>query len=138
MEPFRTFCVAIIKAYANTVIGQQPHQLVAAAELQGVGCSTCSECAALKAFFLQDTPMIDFSGAQAKRSHIEQHLSATASWGVTWETHKLRSPHTLRVCLECSERTGAACGIGRWSDAAVGLGAGLRLDIGENGSPEKG
>lgn len=96
-EPFRTFCVAVIKAYANTVVGQKPHQLVAVAELEGVGCSTCAECAALKAFFLADTPSIDFSRAQTKRSHIEHHLGATSPWGVTWETHKLGSPHTLRV-----------------------------------------
>ncbi|KAJ7117606.1 hypothetical protein C8R44DRAFT_983104 [Mycena epipterygia] len=96
-DPFKTFCVAVIKAYANTVMGQKPHELVSIAELEGVGCRTCSECAALKTFFLGDESSIDFSRPQAKRSHLEYHLAATTPWGVTWETHKLRSPHTLRI-----------------------------------------
>ncbi|KAJ7698960.1 hypothetical protein B0H17DRAFT_1129504 [Mycena rosella] len=96
-EPFRMFGVAVIKAYANTVMGRQPHELVPTAELEGVGCKTCPDCVALKAFFVEDKPSIDFSRAQAKRSHLEQYLDATTPWGVTWETHKLRSPHTLRV-----------------------------------------
>ncbi|KAJ7509830.1 hypothetical protein B0H11DRAFT_2184320 [Mycena galericulata] len=96
-DPFRTFCVAVVKAYANTVVGLNPHQLVAAAELEGVGCNSCSECAALRVFFVEDARTIDFSRVQAKRSHLEHQLSATSAWGVTWDTHKLGSPHTLRV-----------------------------------------
>ncbi|KAJ7464609.1 hypothetical protein FB451DRAFT_1370337 [Mycena latifolia] len=96
-EPFKTFYMAVIKSYANTMIGRKPHELVAAAELEGVGCSTCAECAALKAFFAGDQSSIDFSRAQAKRSHLEHQLAATTPWGVTWETHRTGSPHTLRI-----------------------------------------
>ncbi|KAJ7210530.1 hypothetical protein GGX14DRAFT_451009 [Mycena pura] len=97
-DPFKFFSVATVKTYANTMMVLKPHELVAAAELEGVGCrGVCAECASLKAFFRGDSPLIDFSRAQKTRYHLESHLHSTSPWGVTWETLKLGSPHTLRI-----------------------------------------
>ncbi|KAJ7108876.1 hypothetical protein C8R43DRAFT_1139929 [Mycena crocata] len=95
-DPFHTFCGAVIKAYANAMEGKKPHELVIGSELNGVGCSACSECSALRAF-LEDKVSIDFSRLQNKRIHLDYRLCATTPWGVTWETHKSGSPHTPRI-----------------------------------------
>ncbi|KAJ7509815.1 hypothetical protein B0H11DRAFT_2184309 [Mycena galericulata] len=96
-DPFRT-----LRKYHR---GLKLHQLAAASELEGVVCNSCSECAALRAFFHGRCPNERFPRVEAKHSHPEHQLSATSAWGVTWDTHKLGSPHTLRITKPASMTT---------------------------------
>ncbi|KAJ6510811.1 hypothetical protein C8R45DRAFT_1161869 [Mycena sanguinolenta] len=97
IEPYRMFAAAVVKAFAEQVIGQKPTEAVSAALRQAVGCQDCGECHELRTFFLSDEPIIRLSRAQPIRTHLESELGKTSSWGVTWKTIRSGSPHTLLV-----------------------------------------
>lgn len=96
-EPYRMFAAAVVRAFAEHVMGQKPSEVVSVAQLQGVGCQGCAECKTLRSFFLSDQATVSFRRTQTIRSHIERHLAATRAWGVSWETIRVGSPHTLKV-----------------------------------------
>ncbi|KAF7340846.1 hypothetical protein MSAN_02114100 [Mycena sanguinolenta] len=81
-EPYTRFAAAVIEAFAEVVMGEKPIEPVPIALRQTIGCQSCEECDKLKSFFLSDAPTIRLSPAPG---------------GVTWETLKNGSPHTLLV-----------------------------------------
>ncbi|KAJ7101404.1 hypothetical protein B0H15DRAFT_927201 [Mycena belliarum] len=109
-DPYKMFAAAVIKAFAEKVMGQKPHEIVPAAKLQTIGCDGCPECVELKAFFCSDKQTVSFSRVQGIRTHLERQLAVTRSWGVVWETIKVRSPHTLEITKPAS-----MAAIGLWS-----------------------
>ncbi|KAJ7066361.1 hypothetical protein C8F01DRAFT_1123021 [Mycena amicta] len=98
---FESFCVAVIKCYATTVVDLHPHELVPATELEGVGCSDagCEDCQTLRMFFQQPHTQIDFARVHKQRSHLEQHIKSTGVWGVGRRTLTAEpgQPHILRI-----------------------------------------
>ncbi|KAJ7666689.1 hypothetical protein DFH06DRAFT_1184497 [Mycena polygramma] len=101
-DPFKMFAAAVVKSFADNVMSQKPSEVVPVAQLQRIGCQACAECLALKAFFLSDKPSIAFARVQTIRTHLERQLASTRGLGVTWQTIKGRSPHTLSVTKPAS------------------------------------
>ncbi|KAJ6489159.1 hypothetical protein C8R47DRAFT_476844 [Mycena vitilis] len=101
-DPFKMFAAAIVKSFADNVMSQKPSEVVPAAQLQKIGCQACAECQALKAFFTSDKPSIAFARVQSVRTHLERQLESTRAMGVTWQTIKAGSPHTLSVTKPAS------------------------------------
>ncbi|KAJ7102727.1 hypothetical protein C8R44DRAFT_988104 [Mycena epipterygia] len=96
-DPYKMFAAAVIRAFADKIMAQKPHEVVPVAQLQAVGCG-CSECQLLKSFFLSEKATIDFPRVQSIRTHLERQLATRArSWGVVCTTIRSGSPHTLRV-----------------------------------------
>ncbi|KAJ7218972.1 hypothetical protein B0H12DRAFT_326780 [Mycena haematopus] len=96
-EPYKMFAAAVVKAFAEKVMEQEPTEVVPVASLQTVGCQTCKECRELKTFFLSNQVTIKFTRGQSIRTHLERQLGKTGAWGVTWETIRHGSPYTLEV-----------------------------------------
>ncbi|KAJ7450061.1 hypothetical protein B0H11DRAFT_2078301 [Mycena galericulata] len=102
-EPYKKFAGAVIKAFAEHVMGpQKPTEVIPVAQLQSVGCGACTDCQALKTFFLSEQPVTSFSRVQMIRTHLERQLVKTRAWGVSWQTIKSGSPHTLQVTKPAS------------------------------------
>jgi hypothetical protein len=97
-EPYRMFSAAVVKSFADKVMSQKPTEVIPVAQLQTIGCGICSECIALRQFFLSEAQTISFSRAQVIRTHLERQLLKARAWGVVSETLRRGSPHTLRVC----------------------------------------
>ncbi|KAJ7689035.1 hypothetical protein B0H17DRAFT_1067547 [Mycena rosella] len=102
VDPYKMFAAAMVRAFAEQVMAQKPHEVVPAAQLQGVGCKACAECRELKAFFCSDKSTISFPRVQSIRTHLERYLGVTRAWGVVWETRKYGSPHTLHITKPAS------------------------------------
>ncbi|KAJ7457358.1 hypothetical protein FB451DRAFT_1098079 [Mycena latifolia] len=110
-EPYKIFAATVVKAFAEKVMpAQKPHEAVPLTQLQAIGCQACSECKELNAFFCSDKATISFARVQGVRTHLERRLAITRSWGVTWETIKGRSPHTLKITKPASMTA-----LGLWS-----------------------
>ncbi|KAJ7754112.1 hypothetical protein B0H16DRAFT_1543711, partial [Mycena metata] len=84
------------------VMAQKPSEVIPAAQLQAIGCQGCAECPQLRAFLLSDKPTISFSRVQGIRTHLERQLNAIRWLGVTCETIRHGSPHTLKITKPAS------------------------------------
>ncbi|KAJ6542089.1 hypothetical protein DFH09DRAFT_1368280 [Mycena vulgaris] len=101
-DPYKMFAAAVVKAFAEKVMTQKPHEVVPAAQMQGIGCGICTECKLLKDFFCSDKLTISFARAQTIRTHLERQLQVARPWGVVYETIKGRSPNTLKITKPAS------------------------------------
>ncbi|KAJ7727269.1 hypothetical protein B0H16DRAFT_1383573 [Mycena metata] len=101
-EPYKKFAAAVIKSFAEKVMAQKPSEVIPAAQLQAIGCQGCAECPQLRAFLLSDKPTISFSRVQGIRTHLERQLNAIRWLGVTCETIRHGSPHTLKITKPAS------------------------------------
>ncbi|KAJ7722653.1 hypothetical protein DFH07DRAFT_856715 [Mycena maculata] len=109
-EPYKTFAVEVIKSFAAKVMAQKPGEVVPVAKLQAFGCGACPECGMLRAFFMEDKPMISLARVQSIRAHLERQLGATRAWGVVWSTIRDRSPYSLQVT-----KPESMMGLGLWA-----------------------
>ncbi|KAJ7101409.1 hypothetical protein B0H15DRAFT_410938 [Mycena belliarum] len=124
-DPYKMFAAAVIRAFAEKVMGQKPHELVPAAQLQAIGCNRCSECVELKAFFCSDKQTMSFARVQGIRTHLERQLAVTRAWGVHWETIRAGSPHTLKITKPASMTA-----LGLWTANSI-TGKALLLGLGD-------
>ncbi|KAJ7102733.1 hypothetical protein C8R44DRAFT_346467 [Mycena epipterygia] len=94
-EPFKSFAVAVVTAFADKVMRQKHTDFVPAA-LQTIGCG-CAGCSELKQFFLGNKPTIDIRDSQSTRAHLEGQIYNTKSFGISWETIKSGRPYALKI-----------------------------------------
>ncbi|KAJ7235310.1 hypothetical protein B0H12DRAFT_1238807 [Mycena haematopus] len=125
VEPYRTFAVAVVKLFAEHVMGLKPREIVPVSQLQAVGCQGCTECRTLKAFFLSDRTTTSFQAIKNVRLHLECQLVVTRAWGVSWETIKTRGTHTLKITKSTAVTT-----LGKWAGNSQ-AGKALLLALGD-------
>ncbi|KAF8173825.1 hypothetical protein K438DRAFT_1940102 [Mycena galopus ATCC 62051] len=124
-EPYKTFAVAVVKLFAEQVMTAKPREIVPVSQLQGIGCQGCQECRALKEFFLSERTTLSFQTVGNIRLHLERQLAITRAWGVSWETIKTRSPHTLKI-----KKPAAMAALGQWAGNSL-AGKKLLLNLGD-------
>ncbi|KAJ6588093.1 hypothetical protein B0H19DRAFT_1247800 [Mycena capillaripes] len=99
-SPFAKCSASIIKAFADTVMCQNPQDLIAGTD---IGCDNtkCGDCQkTLPDFFASDDQTIVLPRAAKPREHIEQQLAAPApkSWGVSFRVIKTQvGAHKLEI-----------------------------------------
>ncbi|KAF9022458.1 hypothetical protein BDZ89DRAFT_1137300 [Hymenopellis radicata] len=95
--PYSLFAAEVVRKFTRHVLGPKPSQSVSLQELRAVGCG-CAMCNAhLVPFLTSNNVQVSIREKQKDRTHLEQRLARTQSWGVTWTTLRYGSPHTLQV-----------------------------------------
>jgi hypothetical protein len=84
-EPFKGFIISVLKAFAEQVMTEKPDEGVPVAEIETVGCKTCSNCAELRAFLLSQETSTSLYVSKPERTHLEHKLARTSAWGVLWD-----------------------------------------------------